>query len=180
MPAFSLTHRPRSFWLGVAAAAVTLGLLAAWGGTWSHNPWRGVFPRYVGVHAGNLLVISSVWQAGEAGVYAWQSDGWDYDAMNAGPAVRWRPGYTRIGNAYGGVPRFRGTLHAVTIPLWNLALPMGFLAGWWLRRPENWRRPGQCTACGYDLCGSPDRACPECGTAPPSPPPPPSGPTANP
>ncbi len=33
----------------------------------------------------------------------------------------------------------------------------------WRRRS----RPGCCPACGYDLCGNPDGACPECGEVQP-------------
>lgn len=166
MAVFSFTHRPRSFWLGLGAAAVSLGILAAWAGTWNRNAWRGPFPQYAGVHKGNLMILSSMWRASDTGVRAWRSDGWMYDANINFPPRRWRPDYVRVGNAYLGTPAYKATMHAVSIPLWIVALPPGVLAWAWLRRRENWRGPGACAACGYDRSGTPGRICPECGHAP--------------
>ena len=59
------------------------------------------------------------------------------------------------------------------IPQWDAFMTLGFpvellclaLAVWIVLRDVRTRRhaPGGCTACGYDLRGTPDR-CPECGT----------------
>jgi hypothetical protein len=51
------------------------------------------------------------------------------------------------------------------IPL-SLTLPLSI---WWIVsvrrrwRSESWRRAGRCLHCGYDLRGSTDGVCPECG-----------------
>lgn len=162
----SFSRRPRSLWLGLVAATISLALLALWMSTWSLNAWRGEFPNYVAIHRGNLMVFSTVWRPSDTGVLAWQSDDWMYDVSVTASTIRWRPAYVRIGNAYGGTPAFRTVMHAVSIPVWMLAVIPGACALVWLIRPQNWRGPGQCAACGYDLAGVSRNVCPECGRSP--------------
>jgi hypothetical protein len=49
----------------------------------------------------------------------------------------------------------------VTLPLWMPVLVSAASLSLLLRRRR--RRPGFCVACGYDLQGSPDGKCSECG-----------------
>ena len=64
-------------------------------------------------------------------------------------------------------PRFSVHVLEVSVPQWLLALPLLLLIAKWYRRLcvrsarlEN----GQCISCGYDLRGSVDDRCSECGT----------------
>jgi hypothetical protein len=53
----------------------------------------------------------------------------------------------------------------VGIPFGWIALPLAAASAWWIvswRRRRQWRQPGRCRHCGYDLRGSTGR-CPECG-----------------
>jgi hypothetical protein len=85
-------------------------------------------------------------------------------------------------NGYSWVPtptmRFSNVLsmwggyRVIVISWWMITAAWGFLPLIWFasstrsfvrhRRYMNRQRSGLCPACGYDLCGSPDR-CPECG-----------------
>jgi hypothetical protein len=66
------------------------------------------------------------------------------------------------------------TERSTRIPAWAPLPVYVLLAGIWLRRfvprrqHQRRLRDGLCTACGYDLRGSPGR-CPECGLAPDAP-----------
>lgn len=163
MRALWFSSRPRSFWLGLVAAAVSLALVATWGLTWNRNGWRGDFPRYATIHRGNLMLLSTLWRTGNNRVAAWESKGWIYTASIFFPNNRWQPAYVFVGNAYSGTPAFVAKLNAISLPLWYFAVPTSIAAFLWLRRPANWRGPGQCAACAYDLAGTAREICPECG-----------------
>jgi hypothetical protein len=70
-----------------------------------------------------------------------------------------------------GVGRPMSEMRIVAVPYWFLlALATPLPARWFLRGLRSRRRrrlaaAGRCTACGYDLRGTPDR-CPECGATP--------------
>ncbi len=155
--------RPRGFWLGLVAAAVGVVLVGAWVGTLRRNAWRAGAPGYVAVHGGSVYLLSPLWRPGRGGVRAWESDGWMYDVYVI-PPVRWRVDYRVMGTAYGGTPQYIAKVYAVTVPIWWLAVPPLVIAWRLLRRGENWRRPGFCRACGYDVRGG-GGVCPECGAA---------------
>lgn len=56
---------------------------------------------------------------------------------------------------------------AVIVPVWMLGVPLSLFpaaAGCIVWRRRRRVQAGQCAACGYDLCATPER-CPECGTA---------------
>jgi hypothetical protein len=67
-----------------------------------------------------------------------------------------------------GYSAFRGPAD-VEVPVWPLVILLAYLP--WvpliLRLMRRWQsaRLGLCAACGYDLRGTPGRACPECGAA---------------
>ncbi|QQS09160.1 MAG: hypothetical protein IPK69_00575 [Phycisphaerales bacterium] len=148
----------------VLAIAATLTPLAAAVATRKRHMWNpATWPQFVGVHKSNMLIFSSIWKGGLT------STGWMYDglAINTSP---WRPTYPHIGNVYGGTPPISFRLHAIAIPLWNLALPPLALAYIALRRSRRYKHMtfrGQCPNCGYPGTGLPNSGskvtCPECG-----------------
>lgn len=172
-------HRALRAWFAVRAffALGTLGLLIAWGATLRHNAWQAsIWPRYVCVDGGSLMLLSTLWRPGPG--MAWQSDGWIYDALRF-PRNPWWSSFPRIGTAYpgSGGPGYTQRLDAVSIPLWNLAIPLVLAAVWAhgrLARARRFLAGVACSRCGYLLAGlfgsGGTRVCPECGAPNPGPP----------
>jgi hypothetical protein len=50
----------------------------------------------------------------------------------------------------------------VRLPYWILLTVAAIAPSFWVWRRRRRHKPGQCAACGYDLCATPVR-CPECG-----------------
>lgn len=166
----SRSRLPPTLWSGTAAALAALLLLGAWGFTLHQNAWARHSPRYACIHRGNVVLLSTMWRAGEKGVRAWSSDGWMYDVRVPRKTISWRPWFADIGTVYSGTPAYRAPLSAIFVPLWTLALAPGALAIVLFRRPGPWRAKWCCGRCGYDLSdlagpgGAPSTLCPECGT----------------
>jgi hypothetical protein len=98
--------------------------------------------------------------------------GWQAEALPDDYPVDWRertvPRWTHEGGTLGGHGAIPVEAWDVQVPYWlpvlpALVLPTSAAVGAVRRRRRRVR--GCCTACGYDLRGSPGR-CPECGAAP--------------
>jgi hypothetical protein len=119
--------------------------------------------------------------------YAWigpAENPFSFDASQAWPDAPWEldaPGPITAEHVFAGFALARGwavydwtparrMFHLIVIPSWLPPVLLGLLPAWWFpRRIRAWighrrTRSGRCSACGYDMRGTPDR-CPECGKA---------------
>ena len=125
------------------------------------------------------LVFDYLYQSHGYNRTAVQSEGLDQDVAH-GPRLGWEHapigyGSTVYDEAWDGYG-FRGERISISgpdfvqygsVPLWVPAAAFAILPLAQLRRRVRHRRrraTGLCPECGYDLRGSPDRRCPECGT----------------
>lgn len=140
--------------------------MAAWALTLDRNAWKQPqWPRYVGLHHGRVVLVSTLWRRGNEGGFAWQSSQWIYDTLGA-PRSLWSVSYVRIGDSYSGSPPYTADLDAVLFPAWYPAVQLMFISWRLVRRARREASVGRCRACGYALAGLPDAApCPECGKA---------------
>ncbi len=167
-PMTALGARTRDSWLGGFLCAAAVACLIAWGWSLNRLAWDPAsdatrWPRYLGVHHGRLVVMSTLWRKGHTGTYAWASRGWIYDTLG-GPRSLWAIDYRRIGDSYGGTPPHKAVIDALFVPIWYFAAPLAWAGILRLRKARRAHRQGLCAACGYPLGGLADgAACPECG-----------------
>lgn len=176
--------RPRR-WLGLIFWAGMVALLA-WLWPRSHHTadLLAAFTRSGNVqgvlsHRGQLLVGVSTLSLGPdkaltaEHVSAPPEDGdWLYADVFAGASTtrqKWGFGYAV--SRKGDLPSMPDvTWSAVTFPHGAALAACSLMTLWHLwrfvlrRRERRWHRQGRCTACGYDLWGTPSDRCPECGT----------------
>jgi len=94
---------------GAAIVVAAFGLFVA---TQNRNAWSDSAPRYVAVHRGSFVVLSSVWE--------WGPRGWMYDGFVMPPA-QWRPSYSRVGDRYTtGSGQWSAPMWGVFVPVWLL------------------------------------------------------------
>lgn len=166
MTMWTLAHR--NLWTGVLLCAAALAALGCWALTLSRDAWAigpvsPAWPKYIGLHHGRLVLISTLWRTSATGVRAWESTDWIYDSLG-GPRSWWAAGYARIGDSYGGTPSYKTVLDAAFIPVWWLAVPLAWLGVKHVRKARRLMRLGRCTRCGYSRHGLEASArCPECG-----------------
>lgn len=157
-------------WLGVLLCVSAVMVVVVWAATLDRDTWDSSasanrWPRFIGIHHGRLVVMSTWWRADDTGQFAWSSKDWIYDTLG-GPRSLWRVSYARVGDSYSGTPPYKADIDALFVPLWYLALPLG-----WLGIVRAWRsrialNSGRCERCGYLRNGLADAAgCPECGRA---------------
>jgi len=138
----------------VGGALVAVAALGAWWATLDRNAWRTGSPRYVTVHDGCLVVLSSVWDRPP-------DRPWAYDVCVLG-LPRWTPRVMRLGTLYStGGASWSSPLWGVFVPLWVVGAGAGVVATAGLR--GRWAE-GWCRGCGYSLEGIAG-VCPECGRA---------------
>lgn len=158
-------------WSGILLWVAALAAVATWGATLGHNAWAygpgaNLWPRYVGLHYGRIMLISTLWRPAADGTRAWQSQDWIYDVMG-GPESWWAVDYARIGDSYAGTPSYKTVLDAWFIPAWWLAVPFGWFGRVQVRAARRLMRHGRCVRCGYPTHGRPaTERCPECGEVP--------------
>lgn len=167
----TLTNARGRMWIGVTLCAAAVAALVVWMATLGHNAWAlgpvsPAWPRFVGLHHGRIVVISTLWRPSATGVRAWESADWIYDVIG-GPESWLVASYARIGDSYGGTPPYKTDLDAAFIPIWWLAVPLAWLGVAQVRKARRLERSGRCGRCGYLRHGLlASASCPECGAAP--------------
>lgn len=169
---------------------VSLPIAAWWAALGAHG-WASRSPRYVALHRGSLVFLSSIYDHPPRDPRG-RPEPWTYDVIGmrvengrgpwprgafrqmtaSTPGPSWWPPIRQIGSRYSlGASRWSRPMWMLELPLWALSLPAvpaAALAWRGLRRSRR-SHAGACSRCGYDLGGlGPGVACPECG--PPQPP----------
>lgn len=149
----------------LVCAALCILLLVAWFATRHRTSFYTYQPKFVEIHRGNVVLMSSIWSGGLS------SKGWMYDVFFVSKPS-FHPTYFRIGQSYLGTPAFNTRLYGLFIPIWNIAIVPGLIAIFAGRRARKlWHiaMAHGCPKCGYSSEGlvtedSNTAVCPECGT----------------
>jgi hypothetical protein len=96
------------------------------------------------------------------GFYVWRHRGWP--ALVGAAPDDFRYGLILPRRQF----RYPGQVIGVRVPLWLLALAVGFPTAILFWRDRGYG-PGHCRKCGYNLTGNVSGICPECGTPVPAP-----------